>query len=236
LALRFHPRWYYTLLVLVAVPSFISLGFWQWHRGQYRSAQWAAFARSDVPPVETTAASLTQLDRFTHVRVSGELDGARQVLLDNISHEGAPGYEVLTLLKLADGSHLMVDRGWLPFSGYRDRLPDVSLPAGAVVSLTGRLSSLPAAGIAAGRLPPPVEGDWPRVTSFPQHAELQHIWGVPLLMPLLLLEADSGPGYLRDWRPPGISPDRNYSYAVQWWSFALLALAMYVGFNLKKVK
>jgi cytochrome oxidase assembly protein ShyY1 len=64
---------------------------------------------------------------------------------------------------------------------------------------------------------------------------LQHGWGVALLEPVLLLDADSGPGYLRDWRPPGISPDRNYSYAVQWWSFALLAAAMYVGFNLKKV-
>ena len=33
---------------------------------------------------------------------------------------------------------------------------------------------------------------------------------------------------------PGISPDRNFSYAVQWWSFALLALAMFVGLNLKR--
>ena len=55
-----------------------------------------------------------------------------------------------------------------------------------------------------------------------------------MLAPVLLLDAESGPGYLRDWRPPGISPDRNYSYAVQWWSFALLAAAMYIGFNLKR--
>jgi surfeit locus 1 family protein len=230
------PRWYYTLLVLAAVPAFISLGFWQWHRGEYRSTQWAAFARADTPAVETSAATLPRLDRFTRVRVSGEFDAVRQILLDNISHEGAPGYEVLSLLKLPDGSHLMVDRGWVPFTGFRDRLPDVSLHTSGALTLTGRLSILPVAGIASGRLPPAVEGDWPRVTSFPLHAELQHVWGVSLLAPVLLLDADSGPGYLRDWRPPGISPDRNYSYAVQWWSFALLAAAMYLGFNLKKVK
>lgn len=236
MALRFTPRWYYTLLVLLAVPGFVWLGFWQWHRGEYRSRQWAAFARTDVAAVETSAATLARLDRFTRVRVSGEFDTTRQVLLDNISHEGAPGYEVLSLLKLADGSELMVDRGWVPFTGFRDRLPDVTLRVSGLQTLTGRLSTLPVAGIAAGRLPPPVEGDWPRVTSFPLHAELQHVWGVPLLAPVLLLDADSGPGYLREWRPPGIPPDRNYSYAVQWWSFALLAAAMYVGFNLKKVK
>ena len=236
MALRFKPRWYYTLLVLAVVPLFIALGFWQWHRGEYRSAQWAAFARADVPAVETSAATLDRLPRFTRVRVSGEFDAMRQVLLDNISHEGAPGYEVLSLLRLQDGSHLMVDRGWVPFTGFRDRLPDISMTAIGSQTVAGRLSTLPIAGIAAGRLPPPERGDWPRVTSFPLHEELQHMWGEPLLVPVLLLDADSGPGYLRDWRPPGISPDRNYSYAVQWWSFALLAAAMYLGFNLKKVK
>jgi surfeit locus 1 family protein len=234
LALRFIPRWYYTLLVLVAIPGFIALGFWQWHRGEYRAAQWAAFARADVPAVETTAAALERLPRFTRVRVTGEFD-TRQLLLDNISHEGAAGYEVVSLLRLADGSHLMVDRGWVPFTGFRDRLPDVSLRATGPQIVVGRLSTLPVAGIAAGRLPPPEDGAWPRVTSFPSHAELQHTWGVPLHAPLLLLDADCGPGYLRAWRPPGIPPERNYSYAVQWWSFALLAAAMYVGLNLKKM-
>jgi surfeit locus 1 family protein len=222
------------LLVLLAVPAFVSLGFWQWHRGEYRSALWADFERSDVAAIEASAASVERLPRFTRVQVSGEYDIARQVLLDNISREGAPGYEVLTLLRLADGSHLMVDRGWLPFGGYRDRLPDVTLPALGSQRLTGRLSTLPVAGIAAGKAPPAEEGPWPRVTSFPGNEELAHLWGVKLLAPVLLLDAGSGPGYLRDWKPPGVSPDRNYSYAIQWWSFALLAVCMFIGLNLKR--
>lgn len=220
--------------MLLAVPAFVSLGFWQWHRGEYRSRVWADFERADVPAIEATAASIERLPRFTRVQVEGEFDGARQVLLDNISHEGAPGYEVLTLLRLADGSGLMVDRGWVPFGGYRDRLPDVGLATSGVQRLTGRLSSLPVAGIAAGRAPPAQDGPWPRVTSFPAYAELARLWGEKLLPPVLLLDAGSGPGYLRQWKPPGISPDRNYSYAIQWWSFALLAVAMFVGLNLKR--
>jgi surfeit locus 1 family protein len=142
---------------------------------------------------------------------------------------------VLTVLRLADGSHLLVNRGWVPFSGFRDRLPDISLQAAATQQLTGRLSTLPVAGMAAGRLAPADQGQWPRLTSFPTHAELESAWGAPLLSPVLLLDADSGPGYLRDWQAPGISPERNFSYAVQWWAFALLAAAMYIGFNLKRV-
>ena len=222
------------LLVLLAVPAFVSLGFWQWHRGEYRSRVWADFERTDVPAIEASAGSLDALPRYTRVRVTGEFDPLRQVLLDNISREGAPGYEVLTLLRLADGSHLMVNRGWLPFSGYRDRLPDVSLAAEGSQRLSGRLSTLPVTGIAAGKSPPPDEGPWPRVTSFPAHAELGHLWGVKLRVPVLLLDADSGPGYLRNWKAPGVEPDRNYSYAIQWWSFALLAVAMFIGLNLKR--
>ncbi len=222
------------LLVLLAVPAFVSLGFWQWHRGDYRSRVWADFERADVAAIDASSATLERLPRFTRVRVAGRLDGGRQVLLDNISREGAPGYEVLTLLALADGSHLVVDRGWVPFGGYRDRLPDVRLAGDGDLRLTGRLSTLPVPGIAAGRAPPAEEGPWPRVTSFPTREELQHLWGVALPAPMLLLDADSGPGYLRDWKPPGISPDRNYSYAIQWWSFALLAVAMFIGLNLKR--
>jgi surfeit locus 1 family protein len=222
------------LLVLLAVPLFVSLGFWQWHRGEYRSQLWAQFARADVPAIEANAASLEKLSRFTRVQVAGEFDAARQVLLDNVSRDGSPGYEVLTLLRLTDGSHLMVNRGWLPFGGYRDRLPDVAFSAQGEQRLSGRLSNLPVAGIAAGKAPPADEGPWPRVTSFPDHEDLQHLWGAGLLAPVLLLDAGSGPGYRRDWKPPGVSPDRNYSYAIQWWSFALLAVAMFIGLNLKR--
>lgn len=223
------------LLTTAAVALFVSLGFWQWHRGEHRREVWQAFTRGDQPPIQTSAANLAQLPRFTRVRVVGAFDTAHQFLLDNISHGGAPGYEVLTPLKLSDGSHLLIDRGWVPFSGYREQLPDLSFDAEQLPpSVTGRLSVLPVAGLAAGRIAPAPDSPWPRLTSFPDMEQLAEGLGTELHPVLLLLDADSGPGYLRDWRPPGISPERNFSYAVQWWSFALLALVMFVGLNLKR--
>jgi len=232
---RFAPRWYWVLLTAAVVPLFIGLGFWQWHRGEHRRALWQEFTRNDRPPIEATAASLAQLPQFTRVRLAGTPDAAHQFLLENISHDGAPGYEVLTAFTLGDGSHLVVDRGWVPFSGYREQLPDVSLDVSREPPfLTGRVSVLPVPGLAAGRVPPPPDGSWPKLASFPDMAQLAAAYGAPLQPVLLLLDPDSGPGYVRDWRPPGISPERNFSYAIQWWSFALLAVAMLVGLNLKK--
>ncbi len=68
------------------------------------------------------------MPRFQRVSVKGRLDPDHQFLLDNRTNEGRPGYEVLTPLYLdaAERDVILVDRGWIPFSGFRDKLPDVS--------------------------------------------------------------------------------------------------------------
>lgn len=237
MSLRFAPRWPWVLLTALAIAAFVWLGFWQYHRGVARAQQWSDFGVAGETQ-DAAAEQLASTPRWARVRVRGHWDGERQFLLDNISHGGAPGYEVLTVLRLEGGGELLVNRGWVPFSGYRDRLPDVSLADvsgdGNVQVLTGRLGVLPVAGLAAGRQPPANEGPWPRLTSFPQHAELEASLGTSLLPPVLLLDPDSGAGYLREWRPPGLAPERHFGYAMQWWMFAAAALVLFVVLNRKR--
>lgn len=236
MAWRFTPRWYSVLVTAVALPLFVSLGSWQWNRGQARQAQWDEFARGDAPAVEASAASLAQLPRYARVRVSGEADGQRQFLLENISHRGAPGYYVLTVLRLAEGSRLLVNRGWVPFTGYREQLPDLRLPEGEQASwtVTGRIGALPVAGLASGQVGPPLTGAWPRVASFPTLAQLEAAYGAPLLPLVLMLDDGPTPGYLRDWTPSGLPPERHVGYAVQWWALAVLLAGLFIGVNLKR--
>jgi len=40
---------------------------------------------------------------------------------------------------------------------------------------------------------------------------------------------------VRDWHPPGMEPIRHWSYAVQWWSFAVVLFVLWVGLSLRKV-
>jgi cytochrome oxidase assembly protein ShyY1 len=39
---------------------------------------------------------------------------------------------------------------------------------------------------------------------------------------------------LESGRPTGIEPARNYSYAIQWWSFAGLTLVLFIVLNIEK--
>lgn len=231
--MRFAPRWGWTVLTLLAIAAFLSLGSWQYGRGQRRVEQWRAF-ESVGPAVPADALAIPALPKYAHVEVHGTWKVSEQFLLDNISHDGAPGFEVLTALELPNGESLLVNRGWLPFSGYRDRLPDITLGETGEQRLRGRLGDLPVPGLARGRQPPAAEGPWPRLTSFPSHAELERALGAKLLAPVLLLDADSGAGYLRQWRPPGIPPERHFGYAFQWWMFAAIAFGLYVSLNLKR--
>jgi surfeit locus 1 family protein len=254
-----------TGLTVVLCLLFLSLGRWQWGRAEQKRELWAQFERGTGEVVSPGTRPLTGLPRYTRVRVEGRWEPRRQFLLDNRTHDGRAGYEVLTPLWLDDGSVVLVNRGWVPFGGYRDRLPDVSadfadLVAGtagaatARVAVSGRLDELPSAGLAGGRAAPRLEGPWPRVTAFPRPEELAASLGVVALPDeaaattgaagvaprlerrLLLLDAREPRGYVREWKPGGRGPEQNWSYAIQWWSFGVVLFGLYVGLNLRRTR
>jgi surfeit locus 1 family protein len=209
-----------TALTAALCVLFVDLGRWQWDKGWRRQAEWDAFARGADQPLALGSRDPAELPRFRRVEVAGTLDARHQFLLDNRIHAGQAGYEVLTPLALADGRVLLVDRGWVPLTGFREHLPDVALAAPARVVLTGRLDSLPAPGLALGRMPPAPGSDWPKVTSYPDMKQLAAALGHPLGGRIVLLDPAAPFGYVRDWQPPGMLPARNLAYAVQWWGFA----------------
>jgi surfeit locus 1 family protein len=221
-------------LTLAACVLFVALGRWQWQRGDYRTAQWQSFEREDGVR-DADAATLGSLPRYTRVRLQGRFDGDHQFLLDNISEGGRVGYYVVTPLLTADGAAVLVNRGFVPGSGYRERLPDVAIAADAAPrTITARVGMLPVAGLASGSVPPSGTSSWPRVASFPSEADLAAALPYALTPGVLLLDDATDDGLLRHWQPPGLEPARHYAYAVQWWAFAVLALVLFVVLNLRK--
>jgi surfeit locus 1 family protein len=229
----FAPTARFTLLALLLAAVCVRLGFWQWHKWVHADAQSARFARGAeaVQPLGTR--TLSQVELFQRVSVSGRLDGRHQFLLDNRSWRGRAGYEVLTPLARADGRVLLLDRGWVPFTGSRRRLPAVALADTGEVHLSGRVADLPSPGLASGRAPPLRADPWPKVTSFPAMDELAEALGHALDARILLLDPQAPFGFVREWQPPGLAPLRYLAYAIQWWCFAALALVLWAITSLR---
>jgi surfeit locus 1 family protein len=232
-----------TALAMAGVLLFGQLGRWQWHRAAEKRALAAAFAASTAAPaIELGTRPVAAVPRYALLRVRGRYDVAHQFLLDNISRDGAVGYEVLTPFQLEDGRILMVNRGWLPLpGGRREPLPDVALPgtpaqASAPAEITGRIDELPVTGLSMGRAPPDAGPSWPKRTSFPTAAQLGAVLGKGVEARELLLAASEPMGYRRDWQPGGngFGPSRHVAYALQWWSFGALTLFLYFFMNLER--
>ncbi|MGH8221294.1 MAG: SURF1 family protein [Steroidobacteraceae bacterium] len=235
----FAPSWVMTALTIALCVAFVQLGRWQWHKAEWRQAEWNAFARGADRAVALGSRGTAAVPRFQRVVAAGRFDPAHQFLLDNRIENGDAGYEVLTPLTLDDGRVLLVDRGWVPFTGYRSRLPDVRLQASGPVRLTGRIDELPVGGLAFGRRAPDAGPHWPKVTSYPRMAQLAAVLAaaapaVRLEPRILLLDPREPYGYVRAWQPPGMSPARHLSYAAQWWLFAVTLVVLWAVLSTPK--
>jgi surfeit locus 1 family protein len=224
----FAPSWPITLGAVLLCALFVRLGFWQWTRGTAREAEWSKFLQGAGDAIALGARGIEQVPRFQRVTLVGRFEAEHQFLLDNRTNNGNPGYEVLTPLDRPDGRIVLVDRGWVPFTGSRARLPSIALELHGPVTVAGRSDELPSGGLALGRAPPPSEGAWPKVTSYPTMSELSTALGGRRLEPrIVLLDPQEPNGYVREWRPPGMQPVRHWSYAIQWWCFAAATIVFW---------
>ena len=87
---------------------------------------------------------------------------------------------------------------------------------------------------AFGHAAPTTDSQWPKVTSFPTLAELALALRHKVEPWMLLLDRASPDGYVRDWQPPGLSPLRHWSYAFQWWLFAVTLLVIWVIMSIRR--
>lgn len=121
------------------------LSSWQLSRGREAVAANALItANFDSAPVAIDAV-LPTLDAFRsdqqwlRVRATGHYLPEKQLLVRNRPTNDGPGFEVLTPLKLADGSIFIVDRGWVPTGNRQDAPDSVPAPPDGEVTVIARL-------------------------------------------------------------------------------------------------
>ena len=213
---------------MLLCAGFVSLGNWQWRRALYKDALAAdlAAAASAQPVPLSEALADQERARFRKVSTRGVLHSP-SVYLDNQIRDGRVGVLVANRLSSADAAaDLLVVRGWRPMVDGMRELPVPEQPA-AEIRLSGFLDAPPAAGISLGAAPGSTEAVDPLLVTRVDLAWLSQRWQRPLLPWVLYLDADSPAGYLRDWQPHYLPPERHRGYAVQWWGLAAATLVIY---------
>src|ERR1051325_8605723 len=104
-------------IFFISIPAailFVRLGFWQLSRLHERRARNAEVRAAMARPAIDVAKDTGDLPAYQPVRANGVFDYDHQVVIEAVGFEGTPAVVVATPLKFADGSAVLVERGWVP--------------------------------------------------------------------------------------------------------------------------
>lgn len=227
---RFRPSVAGTLATVAGLAVFVGLGLWQLDRAAEKRELLARDAhRGEEAPLRTLpgTGALDPARLYARARFTGRYEAHRQILLDNMTLDGRVGYLVLTPLLLDSGERVLVNRGWVPAGASRSELPRIDVPEGPH-EVAGRLVNLPRPGLRLGDSDPGKPGDpWPRVLLYPTVDVLRTALGDTVPDYQLQLDPEAPHGYARRWEIVTMAPERHIGYAVQWFAFAAVLLAIW---------
>ena len=234
---EFKARLLPSLATLILLPVLISLGIWQLGRADEKRALLEEQAKKAQLPVLdiTSAQSTLQELSHRHLKATGRFDASHRIYIDNKVYQGKVGYDVVEPLLLENGNTaVLVNRGWIAATGSRSVLPQVAhMDTQQVIEGLARVKTKDVASLGAGNR---VGEDWPALVRWIDIGELQKTLPVKLKPFLLLQTNDTGDGLVREWKFSSSPPEKNLSYAVQWFSLATALVLIYLFVNTKKLK
>lgn len=214
-----------TLVVITIVVSllFIRLGIWQLHRLAERRAYNATVARRlHEPPVPVPALPRdSAAAHFRRVLLDGAYDYAHQIALVERTRNGAPGIYLLTPVRLAGtDTAVLVNRGYV-YSPDGVRADVTRWQEGDSVHGTGYVIPF-----GAGRIGAPTLPDRPGAYRWLDAAALRSHFPYPLYPVQVVLEGDTAvhPPAPPRVPPPALDEGPHQSYAIQWFSFAIISV------------
>ena len=218
-----RPSWIIShIFVLALLVSTVNLGFWQLRRLEERKSNNAQImettSRESVSVNDLYLHDKDSYQNYVPVRAKGTFDENREVYLINRSRDAVPGVEVINSFALETDpvSHVVVNRGYLPYKIFNDGQSELWKPPSKMLELEGYIMLAFSDGKLRGN-------EINRIDINLLSAE----WGVPLL-PVYLQQNQQT---MNDWpaqiKPPELTEGSHFSYAVQWFIFTLIGLVGY---------
>ncbi|MGZ8375997.1 MAG: SURF1 family protein [Gemmatirosa sp.] len=221
------------LVSLVTAAICVRLGFWQLSRLDQRRAHNAGVAtrlRESPATVDALPAD-TALRHYRRVAVAGVADYAHEIVLVNRSRDGSPGVHIVTPVRVAGrDTAVLVNRGWV----YSGNGTDVALARwreGDSVAVDGYVE-LPSSRPGPARLGAEREV---RAYRWLDPAAVSRELGFPVTPYYVVWTPPPGEAKPPQDRPvrvpvPALDEGSHMSYAVQWFSFATVALVGGIAF------
>jgi surfeit locus 1 family protein len=220
-----------TLAVFIVVALCFRLGFWQLDRREQRLAYNAALSGRGAEPVVLDPELLRDTTGLAYRRATleGRWDNTRSIVLPGRSHRGAPGVHLLTPLRLdGAGFAVLVNRGWVPAADGAT-IDFEYFVADSAITATGVLLPFPTADDSRGGTPRPAAqpgmAEFRRVWFAVDPGELRAQFPYRLADVQLQILAERDPTTAPiPAAAPALDAGPHLGYAIQWFSFGLIAL------------
>ena len=219
-------------LIVATLALLISLGFWQLDRANEKRVIEDQIANANSFDVELVTSVEFLKDReYYHVRLQGSYVGDKQFVYDNQIVDQVPGYYVLTPLVLkGDSKAVLINRGFIPWNGRRDKLADIDISEKLTevkvqISKPVKRMELEASEIA---------GEFPVLIQALDLDDMSTIAALDFINVVGLLSPESENGFVRQWEPYTGSIERHIGYAIQWFLMALVLAFIGIRLVLKQ--
>lgn len=226
----FRPGRTTTAATVAVLALTLAAAQWQTHRAEFKESlarRFDALAAAPLLDVSGGRMDASELE-FARIRITGEYLPGKTIYLDNRVYRGQAGYHMLSPLKTAEGSPaVLINRGWIAAGPTREQLPQIAPPSGqqtieGVAVVPPRRVFELAADSKTGPL---------RQNLLPE--KLSQELGIPLAPLVIQQTSPAVTGLVQDWPRPDFGAEKHRMYALQWYSFAGLALVLYVALNLR---
>jgi cytochrome oxidase assembly protein ShyY1 len=221
----FSRRWVlFAITVALMAYGAVLLGQWQFHRLHNRKADNALVKKNldDAPvPVDLLMSTTQPAPKdyeWRKVVIHGTWDDAKTIVLKYQTRDSAPGIEVVTPLRTASGTAVLVDRGWMSSENDGDTRPKLPPANTGTVTVIGWVRQ-------------DAHGGASSVNSLATRAissrGASKVLSYPLYQGFVDIQTES-PAPIKKLGnielPDDTSDGPHFFYGLQWWFFGFLAV------------